>query len=193
MSLLPHGLPPKIATYSYFAAWRHDGAGQVVHELLRCQVRGRARRLETPALAVLDTRVSMRPPGPPSSRPASIRPSRCPAASAGWPWTSSVRSSRWSVDQGFKKQAVEHGAGLGIDVESIERNPQDKGFVPQPKRWRGRQTYGILVLHRRMVRDYEHHPSSFVSRVYWAMTHVVIRRLTGANSPTRRDAQAVSA
>ncbi len=97
------------------------------------------------------------------------------------------------VDQGFKNQVLMHGAGLGIDVEIVERNPQDKGFVPQPKRWRVEQTYGILILHRRLVRDYEYHPSSSASRVYWAMTHVMTRRLTGANAPTWRGRQAVSA
>ena len=40
------------------------------------------------------------------------------------------------VDQGFKNQVVAHGAGLGTDVEIVQRNPQVKGFVPQPKRWR---------------------------------------------------------
>ncbi|MET7370300.1 IS5 family transposase [Streptomyces sp. NPDC005566] len=96
------------------------------------------------------------------------------------------------VDQGFKNQVVLHGAGLGIDVEIVQRDSQVKGFVPQPKRWRVEQTYGILILHRRLVRDYEHHPSSSASRVYWAMTHVMTRRLTGANTPTWRDQQAVS-
>lgn len=77
------------------------------------------------------------------------------------------------VDQGFKNQVVVHGAGLGIDVEIVARNPQVKGFVPQPKGWRVEQTYGLLILHRRLVRDYEYHPSSSASRVYWAMTHVM--------------------
>jgi hypothetical protein len=86
-----------------------------------------------------------------------------------------------------------HGAGLGIDVEIVARNPQVKGFVPQPKRWRVEQTYGILILHRRLVCDYEHRPSSSASRVYWAMTHVMTRRLTGANAPTWRETQAVAA
>lgn len=97
------------------------------------------------------------------------------------------------VDQGFKKQVVLHGAGLGIDVEIVERNPQDKGFVPQAKRWRVEQTYGISMLHRRLVRDYEHRPSSSASRVYWAMSHVMISCLTGANTPARREEQAVPA
>lgn len=97
------------------------------------------------------------------------------------------------VDQGFKNQVVLHGAGLGIDVEIVQRNPQDKGFVPQLKRWRVEQTHGILILHRRLVRDHEHRPSSSASRVYWAMTHVMTRRLTGANAPNWREAQAAAA
>ncbi|MFE4337126.1 transposase, partial [Streptomyces sp. NPDC056831] len=97
------------------------------------------------------------------------------------------------VDQGFKNQAVAHGSGLGIEVEIIERNPQEAGFVPQPKRWRVEQTYGILILHRRLVRDYEHRLPSSASRVCWAMTHVMVRRLTGVSTPTWRDAEAVTA
>ncbi|MFJ2721649.1 hypothetical protein [Streptomyces sp. NPDC087437] len=32
------------------------------------------------------------------------------------------------VDQGFKKKVVEHGMDVGIDVEIVERNPDDKDF-----------------------------------------------------------------
>ncbi|MCZ9348588.1 transposase [Streptomyces mutabilis] len=52
---LPHDLPQKSATYYYFAAWRDDGTDQGIHELLRCQVRERARRSEDPTLVMLDT------------------------------------------------------------------------------------------------------------------------------------------
>jgi solute carrier family 13 (sodium-dependent dicarboxylate transporter), member 2/3/5 len=54
------------------------------------------------------------------------------------------------------------------------------------------QTYGILILHRRLVRDYEHRTASSASRVYWAISHVMVRRLTGANTSTWR-VEAVSA
>ncbi len=60
------------------------------------------------------------------------------------------------VDQGFKSQVVAHGATVGIDVQVVERNPADRAFVPQPKRWVVEQTLGILSFHRRLVRDYEH-------------------------------------
>ncbi|WP_208798691.1 transposase [Microbispora triticiradicis] len=92
------------------------------------------------------------------------------------------------VDQGFKNAIVDHGAALGIEVKIVERNPADKGFVPQPKRWVVEQTYGILALHRRLVRDYEHRPTSSESRVYWAMSDGMARRLTGTSSISWRGA-----
>ncbi len=222
---LPHDLPPKSATYYYyFAAWRDDGTDQVIHELLRCQVRERASRLEDPTLVVLDTQSVPAAAGVPATTTGRDPAKRVPgrkrelavdvlglviavivlaanahdnavgialldrvAEHAG----GTVRKAL--VDQGFKNQVVAHGSGMGIDVEIVERNPQETGFVPQPKRWRVEQTYGILILHRRLVRDYEHRPASSASRVYWAMTHVMARRLTDANTPTERDAQAMAA
>ncbi|MGW2151390.1 hypothetical protein ACWCOT_44305 [Nonomuraea bangladeshensis] len=37
------------------------------------------------------------------------------------------------VDQRFKNTVVAHGASLGIAVDIVERNPADKGFVPDPR------------------------------------------------------------
>ncbi|MFE5717581.1 hypothetical protein [Streptomyces erythrochromogenes] len=66
------------------------------------------------------------------------------------------------VDQGFKNAVVAHGERAGIGVEVVER------------------AHGILMLHRRLVRDYEHLPRSSQWRVDWAMTAVILRRPTGA-------------
>jgi transposase len=52
---LPHDLPPKSATYYYFALWRDDGTDQAIHNLLRCQAREKAGRAEDPTAVVLDT------------------------------------------------------------------------------------------------------------------------------------------
>ncbi|KOV35312.1 transposase [Streptomyces sp. XY431] len=96
--------------------------------------------------------------------------------------------TRALVDQGFKKTVVDHGASLGIAVEIVERNPADIGFVPQPLRWKVEQTNGILMLHRRLVRDYEHRPASAESRVYWAISDVMTRRLAATAAPAWRGA-----
>jgi len=50
------------------------------------------------------------------------------------------------------------------------------------------QTLGILSFHRRLVRDYEHRLASSASRVYWAMTDVMARRLAGTSAPSWRAA-----
>jgi len=87
------------------------------------------------------------------------------------------RVSKALVDQGFKASVVDHGAKLGIEVEIVERNPREKGFVPQPIRWRVEQTNGLNMLERRLARDYEHAPSSAESRIYWASAGRILRRL----------------
>ncbi|MCO5975051.1 hypothetical protein [Actinoallomurus soli] len=74
-------------------------------------------------------------------------------------------------------------AAVGIEVEVVERNLAQTGFVPQAKRWVVERAYGILTLHRRLVRDYEHRPRSSESRVYWAMTAVILRRLAIHTEP----------
>jgi len=92
------------------------------------------------------------------------------------------------VDQGFKQSVVEHGAGLGIDVEIVQRNPADRGFVPQPVRWRVEQVLGTLILHRRLVRDYESSPASSASHIMWASIDITSRKITRESAPTWRGA-----
>ncbi|WSI68094.1 IS5 family transposase [Streptomyces sp. NBC_01336] len=51
---LPHDLPAWSAVFYYFTLWRQDGLDERI-QLLRCQVRERARRLEDPSLVIIDT------------------------------------------------------------------------------------------------------------------------------------------
>lgn len=39
------------------------------------------------------------------------------------------------VDRGFKNAVVAHGQKVNIEVEVVERNPAQTGFVPQARRW----------------------------------------------------------
>jgi transposase len=54
--LLPHDLPAWSAVFYYFTLWHQDGLDQRLQEILRCQVRERARRSEDPSLVIIDTR-----------------------------------------------------------------------------------------------------------------------------------------
>ena len=213
---LPHDMPPPGAVKYYFYLWRDEGTDQDVHDLLRWQLREKRKRLADPSLVVLDTQsihASVGVPATTTGRDAAKRVpgrKRCLAvdvlglvidcvvlpASAhentvGIALLDGVIEhcdtvKKALVDQGFKKKVVEHGKNVGIDVEIVERNPDDKGFVPQAKRWIVEQTNGILMFYRRLVRDYEHRPASSRSRVLWAMTSVMSRRLTGSTIATWR-------
>ncbi|MFD3875196.1 IS5 family transposase [Streptomyces sp. NPDC058623] len=52
---LPHDFPAWSAVFYYFGLWRDEGIDQRIQELLRCQVREKARRLEDPSLVIIDT------------------------------------------------------------------------------------------------------------------------------------------
>lgn len=92
------------------------------------------------------------------------------------------------MDAGFKNAVAEHGAGLGIGVTTVHRDPQIRGFAPLPKRWVVERVYGTLMPHRRLVRDHETRPDSAASMVYWSMTALMTRRLTDTASTTWRPA-----
>ncbi|MFF7987435.1 IS5 family transposase [Streptomyces sp. NPDC007901] len=215
---LPHDMPPPGAVKYYFYLWRDEGTDQDVHDLLRWQLREKRKRLADPGLVVLDTRsvhASVGFPATTTGRDAAkkvpgrkrclavdvlglvidcgVLPASAHENTAGITLLDGVAGQCDTVkkalaDQGFKKKVVEHGRHVGIDVEIVERYPDDKGFVPQAKRWIVEQTNGILMFYRRLVRDYEHRPASSRSRVLWAMTSVMSRRLTGATIASWRTA-----
>lgn len=215
---LPHDLPPPGAVKYYFYLWRDDGLDESIHDLLRAQVRERAGRAEDPSLVVADTQSLHAANNVPAATTGKDANKKVPGrkrglavdvigliiavvvASAGLhdnvfgtrlldkvaAKTPTVTTAL--VDQGFKSSVVEHGAGLGITVEIVQRNPDQTGFVPQPIRWRVEQTNGTLLLQRRLVREYEVNEASSESRVYWAIASIMARRLTGESTPTWRGA-----
>ncbi|MFC8373365.1 transposase, partial [Streptomyces sp. NPDC057239] len=91
------------------------------------------------------------------------------------------------VDGGYRQHLVEHAATLGIDMEIVQRMPGTRGFAPLPKRWTVERTYGWLMLHRRLARDYETLPTRSEAMIHLAMTDLMARRLTGESTISWRD------
>jgi hypothetical protein len=217
-------LPPKSAVYYYFALWRDDGTAETVHDLLRWQAREMRRRHEDPTAVVLDSqtvRASVNAPkdttglDPGKKSPgrkrgiatdvlgliiavvvtaASVHDNAIGIALLDKVAATAPTVTKGWVDAGFKQAVVEHGACLGIDVEIVQREPGARGFTPEPKRRVVEQTFGTLLLHRRLARDYETRPASSVAMIHWSMTDVMLRRLTrtaprpGAIHPRRAGA-----
>ncbi|HEU5427782.1 MAG TPA: IS5 family transposase [Actinocrinis sp.] len=216
-SLLPREFPPASAVKYYFYRWRDEGLDQVIHDLLRAQVREKAGRTEDPSAVVLDTQSLHAAVNVPATATGKDANKKVPGIKRGLAVdviglviavvvmaasaqdnavgtrlldkvaTVGTIAKAW-VDQGFKTTVVEHGAEHGIDVEVVKRNPDDVGFVPQAKRWVVEQTNGTLMLDRRLVRCYEADPAAAESRVYWAITRHMTRRITGDTTPTWRGA-----
>lgn len=90
------------------------------------------------------------------------------------------------VDAGFKDDVAIHSAIHGIDVEQVLRSDSAAGFVPITKRWIVEQVNGTLMLHRRLIREYEIREASSESHTWWAATANLVRRLTGTATPSWR-------
>lgn len=213
---LPHDLPQKPVTYYYFAAWRDDGTDQTIHDLLRCQTREKAGRREDPSAVALDTQSIKAANHVPAATTGKDAGKRVPGRKRGIAvdalgliiavvvTAASVTDNAigiklldkvaenaptvthaW-VDSGFKQDFAVHGAVRNIDIEVVKRSDTLPGFVPVKKRWLVEQAFGTLMLHRRLVREYEAKPESSISRTLWASTVTMVRRLTGTSTPTWR-------
>lgn len=69
-------------------------------------------------------------------------------------------------------------AGLPkLDVEVIKRSDNIKGFEVLPRRWVVERTFGWLVQHRRLVRDYEKTETSAAGWIAVALSRIMLRRL----------------
>lgn len=163
-SLLPREFPPASAVKYYFYRWRDEGPDQVIHGLLRAQVRERAGRTEDPSAVAIGTRSLHAAVNVPAAVTGKDANKKAPGIKRGFAvdvlglviavvvMTASVHDNAFGVrpldkvanagtitkawvDQGFKNTVVEHGAPLGIEVEVVKRNPDDVGFVPQAKRY----------------------------------------------------------
>lgn len=64
-----------------------------------------------------------------------------------------------------------------LDVEVIKRSDSTKGFKILARRWVVERTFGWLMRHRRLVRDYEATVESSEAFIYLALIRIQIRRL----------------
>lgn len=214
---LPHDFPPHQTVYGYFAKWQKDGIFAQLNGLLRELVRQQEGRNAEPSACVIDaqsvktsTSVPARTQGIDAGkkivgRKRSIITDTLGLLLAVLVTAAGVQDSTagrelldqaaadhpglrkaW-VDGGYRKHFIDHAATLGVDLEIVQRAPGARGFIPIPKRWAVERTYGWLMLHRRLARDYEALPARSEAMVHLAMTDLMARRLTGESTISWRD------
>ena len=91
-----------------------------------------------------------------------------------------TRLRRLWVDGGYTGEAFAdwvQGHWPKIEVEVVKRSDDMQGFVVLPRRWVVERTFGWLMRHRRLVRDYECTESSAEAWIHLALIRVQLRRL----------------
>jgi transposase len=212
---LPHDFPPCKTVYDYYAKWEADGTTQQVHDLLRDKTRRAHGRRVEPTAAVIDAQsvktsanVAETSQGIDAGKKIKgrkrhlitdtlglvlavvITAANVQDTTGGKLLLNDVAANHPSVskvwaDGGYQNSIFNHGALLGIDLEVVQR-PRAKGFEPLPKRWVIERTFGWLMQHRCLARDYEALPKRSRAMIHWAMANKMSRELTGESAPTWR-------
>src|SRR5262249_17902091 len=208
---LPHDFPPYKTVHGYFALWEKEGVTEAIHDALRGKVREAAGRSPEPTAAILDAQTVKTSSNVPEHSQGIdagkkvkgrkrhigtdvlglllvvlVTAASVQDTTGGREVVAQVAAQHpnvsvaW-VDSGFKQSVIDEGAQHGIDVQVVTKDPQQRGFKPQRKRWAVERTFGWLMLHRRLVRDYETNPQRSGAMIHWAMIDNMSRRLTGAS------------
>lgn len=207
---LPHDFPPHTTVYGYFKEWERDGTAEQIHDTLRDQLRKKKGRRILPTAAIIDAQSVKASANAPAESQGYDGGKRVKGRkrhiatdtlglllvlivtaagvqdSAGGKQILDTLAAQWPsvtktwVDAGYNNGVVKHGTELGIDVEVVSRDKEQKGFVVQPIRWRVEQTFGIMSRYRRLHRDYEELPDRSRSMIHWAMVNSMTTRLTAS-------------
>ncbi|MGR8007611.1 IS5 family transposase [Streptomyces hypolithicus] len=211
---LPHDFPPPSTVFSYFSDWTADGTIENLGVRLRRVVREQVGRTAEPTACVIDAQSVKTAHTVPSSTQGidagkkivgrkrsivvdtigllllvTVTAASISDNDAGKQLLTRIAldhpaiTKAW-VDTGYKTQAIEHGAALGIDVDVVPRNTQVKGFSVVPRRWVVERTFGWIMMHRRLARDYETKPAHSESMIRLAMISNLLKRATGESTIT---------
>ncbi|MFF0106361.1 IS5 family transposase [Streptomyces hirsutus] len=214
---LPHDFAPWETVYDYFAAWQKDGVFAQLNGLLRRLARQDEGRDAEPRACVLDAQsiktsanVHAADQGIDAGKKIAGRKRHLGVDALGlllavWVTAASVSDNAGGIhllsqiaatsphvtkawaDTGYRAKVIDHGARLGIDAEVVQREPGVKGFKVIPPRWVVERTFGWLMHHRRLARDYETHPHRSAAMIHVAMIDLISRRLTRESTPNWRD------
>lgn len=213
---LPHDFPNHGTVYTYYAAWRDEGVFAELNYDLTGLARAKEGRKPEPTASVIDTQsvktstnVPLTSQGTDAAKKIVGRKRGILTDTIGLLLAVTVTAASLSenalgirllsqakktypsiskswVDTGFKNAMIEHGAGLGIDVEVVARKSDVRGFHVVKRRWVVERSLGWLMLRRRLARDYETLPASSEAMIHIASIDNLTKRITDESTPTWR-------
>ncbi|MFF1784897.1 IS5 family transposase [Kitasatospora sp. NPDC058243] len=211
---LPHDFPNHGTVYAYYAAWRDEGIFAQLNYDLTGLARVKEGRKPEPTASVIDTQsvktstnVPVTSQGTDAAKKIVGRKRGILTDTIGLILAVVVTAASLSenavgiqlldqakktypsiskswVDTGFKNAMVEHGAGLGIDVEVVHRKSDIPGFHVVKRRWMVERSLGWIMLRRRLARGYETLPASSEAMIHVASIDNLTKRIADESTPT---------
>jgi transposase len=150
---------------------KSDGHGGVVGYDAAKRIKGRKRHLLVDTLGLVLGTV--------------VTPADCPEREGAQQVLQQVGGwcTRWRklwVDGGYTGEAFAQWVSAHwpkLKVEVVKRSDAIHGFAVLPRRWIVERTFGWLMRHRRLARDYERTQASAESWIHLVMIRIQLRRL----------------
>lgn len=210
--MLPLEFPPWRTVYQIFYRWRLNGTWDRVHEALRNRARRQAGRHRMPSAAIIDsqsvkTTESGGPRGYDGGKKINGRKRHIVVDTLGFLlavivhpadqqdqdgaclvlyalWEKLKRVRLVFADSAYGRRGLPQfvQATLGYTLELVHKAKGAVGFEVIRKRWIVERTFAWIGRSRRHSKDYETNPHTSETLIQIAMIHLMLKRLTKANS-----------
>jgi len=205
---LPNDFPKWQLVYYYFRKWSKIGLISQIHQILHEKARIKENREISPSLGLLDSQSVKSASltvgkGLDANKKINGRKRFIVTDTMGWIMGLMVvgasvqeregaeklfalmsekypRLKKVLADQGYDDEefTTRIGKTFGFVLEIVKRVLGISGFQVLPKRWVVERTFGWLMFHRRLVKDYEEKTEHSESFIQMAMIRLMLRKLS---------------